>query len=209
MIAKLVSSGATRDEAIERLVDTLEQVEVWPVRTNAAFLVRAASDPDFRAGRCRHLLHSGPDRLAAAAVGAVGRDSGRWRPSDARGGLSAPAPGPTIRGRRSRASAPMPIRPSRWRFATASETRSVAVEEGQALEGVATASGDSILVFADGQAYAFALPGSAAGAAGGGGGDGAILSPMPGRLISVDVRQGDKVTKGQKLLTSRGDEDGA
>jgi 3-methylcrotonyl-CoA carboxylase alpha subunit len=27
------------------------------------------------------------------------------------------------------------------------------------------------------------------------------LSPMPGRIISVDVAQGDTVAKGQKLLT--------
>jgi 3-methylcrotonyl-CoA carboxylase alpha subunit len=32
-------------------------------------------------------------------------------------------------------------------------------------------------------------------------GDGAILAPMPGRVIAVDVAQGQAVTKGQKLLT--------
>src|SRR3546814_13143516 len=37
--------------------------------------------------------------------------------------------------------------------------------------------------------------------AGGVAGDGAILSPMPGKVIAVDVAAGDKVTKGQKLLT--------
>ena len=31
--------------------------------------------------------------------------------------------------------------------------------------------------------------------------DGAIISPMPGKLIAVEVRQGDAVTKGQKLVT--------
>ena len=31
--------------------------------------------------------------------------------------------------------------------------------------------------------------------------DGAILSPMPGRVIVVDVAAGDRVAKGQKLLT--------
>jgi 3-methylcrotonyl-CoA carboxylase alpha subunit len=31
--------------------------------------------------------------------------------------------------------------------------------------------------------------------------DGTILSPMPGRIIAVDVSQGQSVTKGQKLLT--------
>jgi 3-methylcrotonyl-CoA carboxylase alpha subunit len=31
--------------------------------------------------------------------------------------------------------------------------------------------------------------------------DGAILSPMPGRVIAVMVSPADKVAKGQKLLT--------
>jgi len=41
----------------------------------------------------------------------------------------------------------------------------------------------------------------AAGSAGGAAGDGAILSPMPGKVIAVEVAAGDTVTKGQKLLT--------
>ena len=32
-------------------------------------------------------------------------------------------------------------------------------------------------------------------------GSGTILSPMPGKIIAVEVRKGDLVTKGQKLLT--------
>ena len=35
----------------------------------------------------------------------------------------------------------------------------------------------------------------------GGEGEGSIISPMPGRVIAVDARQGDKVAKGQKLVT--------
>jgi 3-methylcrotonyl-CoA carboxylase alpha subunit len=41
----------------------------------------------------------------------------------------------------------------------------------------------------------------ATGGASGTAGDGAIVSPMPGKLIAVEVRQGDAVTKGQKLVT--------
>jgi 3-methylcrotonyl-CoA carboxylase alpha subunit len=37
--------------------------------------------------------------------------------------------------------------------------------------------------------------------AGGAAGDGAILSPMPGRVIAVEVQQGQRVAKGQKLVT--------
>src|SRR3546814_12880304 len=44
-------------------------------------------------------------------------------------------------------------------------------------------------------------PWRAAGVAGGAAGDGAILSPMPGKIIAVDVSAGDAVIKGQKLLT--------
>ena len=44
-------------------------------------------------------------------------------------------------------------------------------------------------------------PWRAEGDAGGAAGDGAILSPMPGKVIAVEVAAGDKVTKGQKLLT--------
>jgi 3-methylcrotonyl-CoA carboxylase alpha subunit len=72
---------------------------------------------------------------------------------------------------------------------------------GGAIEGMATASGENVLVFASGQAFAFTLPGVGGGGAAGGAGDGTLLSPMPGRVLSVEVRQGDPVAKGQKLLT--------
>ena len=39
------------------------------------------------------------------------------------------------------------------------------------------------------------------GKAGGASGNGSILSPMPGRILSVEVAAGDRVTRGQKLLT--------
>jgi 3-methylcrotonyl-CoA carboxylase alpha subunit len=32
-------------------------------------------------------------------------------------------------------------------------------------------------------------------------GDGSILSPLPGKIIAVEVSAGQQVTKGQKLLT--------
>ena len=32
-------------------------------------------------------------------------------------------------------------------------------------------------------------------------GDGAIVAPMPGKVTSVDVAQGEKIAKGQRLLT--------
>jgi 3-methylcrotonyl-CoA carboxylase alpha subunit len=81
------------------------------------------------------------------------------------------------------------------------EVRVVEPERGAALEGMATASGENVLVFSRGQAFAFTLPGIGGGGAGGGEGEGTLVSPMPGRVLSVDVRLGDTVARGQKLLT--------
>src|SRR5688500_3130345 len=50
MIAKLIARGDTREEAIEVLAAILDSVEVWPVRTNAAFLFNALLEPRFGSG---------------------------------------------------------------------------------------------------------------------------------------------------------------
>src|SRR5215218_7847408 len=81
MIAKLIASGDTRDDVIDELAAMLDQVETWPVRTNAAFLFNALTHPDFEAARIdtgfieKHLdallPDSAPDgatRRSAAAV---------------------------------------------------------------------------------------------------------------------------------------------
>ena len=81
------------------------------------------------------------------------------------------------------------------------EVRTVAVGEEIDVGGLATPEGQSLLVFSEGQAFAFALPGVGGGGAGGSAASGDLVSPMPGRVIAVEVRQGDRVAKGQKLLT--------
>ena len=47
MIAKLIAHGVDREDAAARLAEACGLVEVWPVKTNAAFLARCASHPDF------------------------------------------------------------------------------------------------------------------------------------------------------------------
>jgi 3-methylcrotonyl-CoA carboxylase alpha subunit len=199
MIAKLIARGGTRDEAIDRLVDALEQVEVWPVRTNAAFLARAADDAAFRAGdvdtsfipaRIERLV---PDPApsegvwALAATALLASDFGSAAEGDPWSALQ----GFRLNGAGDRAVA----------LAHAGETRRVDTAGDPPLEGIATAEGERVLVFAAGQAFAFALPGASGGAAGGAASDGTLLSPMPGRVIAVEVREGDKVAKGAKLVT--------
>jgi 3-methylcrotonyl-CoA carboxylase alpha subunit len=202
MVAKLIASGETRDDAIEALIDALDQVEIWPVRTNAAFLARAASDEDFRAGDVdTAFIPSRIDRLLPP----ISPSDAVWNmaaeamlASDFGGRPDSNDPWQGLQGFRTNADAGLEIV-----LRHVGETRSIALDGDEELEGAATANGDTILVFSEGQAYAFTLPGTGAGAgaAGGGAADGSIVSPMPGRIISVDVRQGDQVEKGRKLLT--------
>jgi len=50
MIAKMVSHGRDRNEAIARMLAALGGVQVEGVKTNAAFLARVVDHPAFRAG---------------------------------------------------------------------------------------------------------------------------------------------------------------
>ena len=199
MIAKLIATGATRDDAIEALVGTLDEVEVWPVKTNAAFLARAAADPEFRAGEVDTAFIPSkidtlvPDPSPAEGVWALAANA--MLASDF-GGRPGPDPWRALEGFRANAAADL-----RVALRHGSDTRTVDAGAGDELEGVATAHGETMLVFSEGQAFAFTLPGAGGGAGGVAASDGALVSPMPGRVIAVDARQGDKVAKGQKLVT--------
>jgi 3-methylcrotonyl-CoA carboxylase alpha subunit len=199
MIAKLIATGLDRVEAIDRLVETLQDVEIWPVRTNAGFLARAADDPDFRAADVdTAFIPSRIDRL----VPEMAPSEGVWNlaatallASDF-GGSGEVDPWEALQGFRVNGGDDL-----RVAIAHGGETRLVDASRDPPLEGVATAEGETVLVFSAGQAFAFTLPGVGGGGAGAGAADGTLLSPMPGRVISVDARQGDRVAKGQKLLT--------
>ena len=58
---------------------------------------------------------------------------------------------------------------------------------------------ERVVVFYEGQAYEFDR--SSRGSVGAAAADGAILAPMPGKVTSVEVSKGEKVSKGQRLLT--------
>jgi 3-methylcrotonyl-CoA carboxylase alpha subunit len=58
--------------------------------------------------------------------------------------------------------------------------------------------GTRIVVFDNGQAFGFETEIRGSGAASAA--DGAILAPMPGKVIAVDVKEGDNVKAGQRLM---------
>ncbi|MGH2916774.1 MAG: acetyl-CoA carboxylase biotin carboxylase subunit [Solirubrobacteraceae bacterium] len=50
LLAKLIAHGSDRDDAIETLIEALEQIDVEGVETNRTLLIGALGHPDFRAG---------------------------------------------------------------------------------------------------------------------------------------------------------------
>jgi len=50
MIAKIIVTASSRSEACERLTFTLNDVGIWPVKTNAAFLYRLSTTDEFLMG---------------------------------------------------------------------------------------------------------------------------------------------------------------
>jgi 3-methylcrotonyl-CoA carboxylase alpha subunit len=199
MIAKLVVRGEDRGDVAHRLAGWCERVLVWPVRTNAAFLARALRDPEFHAGEidtgflARRMEALLPDATPGPAL--LDRIAGLLA-HDAR--ATAPdSPWSAARGLRLNAS---PV------------TTMLLGEGGRAYEARIPEYDDDYwrpsLVRYD-QGYLISDAGLTryvepyrdnAGAVGAVG-DGGILSPMPGKLIAVAVKQGDAVVKGQKLVT--------
>lgn len=182
MIAKVIAHGETRDEARETLSDMLEDSAVWPVKTNSAFLIHALGHPDFVAG--------------TVDTGLIGRDGDAM--------TAAPEPSPQALTNAAMAMVPRSLIAG-FRL-NAPDVRSAPfLLDGKrvdvTLQGPGTAEpAPAMLVAESGSVWQLA-PWRAAGGVGGAAGDGAILSPMPGKVIAVDVAAGDVVTKGQKLLT--------
>jgi 3-methylcrotonyl-CoA carboxylase alpha subunit len=183
MIAKLIAHASTREAAAAKLAAACRAVEVWPVKTNAAFLARAAADPDFVAGRidtgfiARHPdLVPGEtppaDVIAQAAQALLPDGAGPWA---------------SLTG---------------FRAGTAPQTEIAVSIAGHIYKsapagGIATVWDD--VLFADGQGWAFSAPRFAGGGEAAAG-DGALTAPMPGMVTALHVKQGQAVKRGDVLL---------
>ena len=182
MIAKVIAHGPTRDAARSALTQALDESAVWPLKTNAGFLVKALEHPDFIAARLD--------------TGLIGREGEALmppaRPSD--DALADAAASLTRGGGLAGFRLNAPVR-SEGIFLLDGEAVTISYDPRQGGEGA-----DDVLVAQGGQVWCL-TPWRAAGAAGADASDGAILSPMPGRVIAVAVAAGEAVTKGQKLLT--------
>ena len=188
MIAKLIAWGETREEAIDRLRDGIDGTEIWPVKTNAGFLGRLLDLDDFGLGdvdtgliarEVDDLVHPSepePEELAEAAALLCA--------SPGNGPVSA------ILGFRLNA----PPRAEARLMDDAGNLYVVPFDEVEADEPA-----NEVLTFSAGFARRYTLE-----RVGGGSHhsahDGDILAPMPGKVIAVDVAQGQAVTAGQRLM---------
>ncbi len=191
MIAKVIAHGATREEARETLADTLDAAVVWPLRSNAGFLVEALDHPAFVAGTLdTGLIAREGDALMPPSL------PSEERLVEAAIALAGPR---IIPGFRLNAAARHVAR-----LSVGGEPADIDVTRAPANAGPQSPkplrSPDRLLVTEGGQTWEVTAYRAAA-AATGGAGDGAILSPMPGRIIAVDVAAGQSVTKGQRLVT--------
>ncbi len=207
MIAKVIAHGPDRAQCIAELRHALEQLVTWPLVNNGAFLHRLLGQAEFAAGEvdtgfiAQHL-----DELAtpaqpsqqvidacatAIALASGGEDTARALLGTA---LEQPA--------------------SPWRYLVGMRTngepsRSVRVRSGsQAFVGTLSpghgnmrywSTPAGLLAQEAGETWLFtadeARSGGAAGLS-----DGAIVAPMPGKVIALLAAEGQQVAEGERLM---------
>ncbi|HEX8555150.1 MAG TPA: biotin/lipoyl-containing protein, partial [Sphingomonas sp.] len=217
MIGKMIVCKPTRGEAASFLAEQCSALEVWPVKTNAPFLARALSHPAFVAGEVTTgfieqyraalipAVQPTADQLEHGALAVMQGEvlPGSWTKT-LWGSLDEQAetvgeytsPWRQLAGFRANTSARVRLNitvagiphtvelPDDWR------ERHVRAERYE----------DGFLISEDGETVLVSTS-RATGTADASAADGAILAPMPGRIIAVDVAEGDAVTKGQRLVT--------
>jgi 3-methylcrotonyl-CoA carboxylase alpha subunit len=203
MIAKLVLHDRNRDIVIAQFSSLLRKQIIGPITTNAQFLFRSIEHPEFGAGNVdtgfieRHhndlIMRSLPSQ-SACNLAAQYFSGIETNPGEA---ISAKGIWHKLTGFRNNRSK--------------QDSLSLLVDDQMvsgALFGKFTSEnwtnsyfdGETAFIPENGHTFKF-TNGGIRGSASGTISDGTILSPMPGRIISVMVSAGDPVTKGQKLLT--------
>lgn len=207
MIAKLITHSGSRAEALQSLAQACANVCCAPVKTNAWFLKRLCEDEHFQEGQVTTgYIAEKLDELTA-----------RPQPSDL---LLQDVAEHFIQGDRAAEDGPhLPVyrglrgfrlnQPANFTVHLYEENKPLGVtidtSLGDFVEDFELVAGpsedtDEATFFEDGAAFDFALTFRGTGASHGLH-DGEIQAPMPGKVTSVDVSSGEKVAKGQRLLT--------
>ncbi|KRA79408.1 acetyl/propionyl/methylcrotonyl-CoA carboxylase subunit alpha [Altererythrobacter sp. Root672] len=199
MIAKLVTSAGDRETARRALATACGETSCAPVKTNAWFLKRLLETEQFAIGKvetgfiANHeealTTRSAPsDRALSDTLDWLLRASGNYDPRVS--GLTA------------------------FRLNAPPQSQQVMAVDGHPIAFTYSPTppgedyqhgfrdmpdSDAQLLSVDGDSFVIDWP-RTQGTSGSSAADGAILSPMPGKVIAVDVAEGDTVSKGQRLL---------
>jgi acetyl-CoA carboxylase biotin carboxylase subunit len=203
MIAKLIVHAETREEAAEALAVAAGQVQVFPVKTNAAFVMKCLEHPRFVSGDVdTGFIAAEESDLAAEPLSEMGVEDAahRLRHFAAGSGDSADSPWDSLTGAVGfRANAPTRITQSVVVDGVAQIARMLE-DDDHPMTPLIGLSATRVIAFENGSAFdvsAFARGGSgAAGPAS----DGSLRAPMPGKIVATPAKPGDTVTKGQPVV---------
>jgi 3-methylcrotonyl-CoA carboxylase alpha subunit len=202
MIAKLIAGGTDREACRYELLSMVEGVVTWPVHNNAGFLHRCLEHPSFAAGDVDTGL------IARELEALLPAEMPDQRLTD----IAASALLLRVTADDSQPNATLFRSLAGFRLNATTQQEVVLHNRGHQLRGRRTEESDAaldhiwshrigsdLLLIDRGEAYIFEL--ESRGRTGSAEADGALISPMPGKIIAVEVRQGDVVAKGQKLVT--------
>ena len=216
MIAKVIAHGETRERALDRLAQALDQTVIAGPRSNTGFLAALARAPEFRREQFdtgfidAHLPELAPARSLDAAAAACGaqmllkRERARLAQHRQDDEPLSPwdlADGFQLSGARSRtipivAEGENIIAQVVWTPRGASV---VVNGETAAGDAVAIASGDAVYVLRHGRQTKVCLRDVAPDEAGDAAQGGLVRAPMHGKVLAVLVEQGAHVSRGQRL----------
>jgi 3-methylcrotonyl-CoA carboxylase alpha subunit len=217
MIAKLITHGKSRTEALDRLADALDKTIVIGPRSNVGFLAALCRAEEFRKGRFdtgfidRHLaalgaVPQGLDRAAAARGAQALIEQQRTRIDAARGPDEPPSPwdgGDAFQLSGARRLA-LPIladgESAVARVAYGPRGPEVTVDGvAPTADAMMMVAGDAVYVLRRGRQTKVSLRDLALDEAGDASTNGLVRAPMHGKVLGVLVEQGERVTRGQRL----------
>ncbi|MGE5149687.1 MAG: acetyl/propionyl/methylcrotonyl-CoA carboxylase subunit alpha [Rhodospirillaceae bacterium] len=190
MIAKVIASGATREEARLRLIKALRDTVVLGPTTNRHFLIKLLENPEFAAGKATTAFLGKHSFAAPELTDAHWKAAASllWQQSAAR----YPA---NLRGWRNSHPEATP-----FRLAVDDKEHALELAEPIAPSVPHVIDGNDLVVDFDGftvrfQDRTYMPPASAAA-----GSDGKLRAPMDGRIVAIKVAAGEKVVRGQTLV---------
>ena len=200
MIAKVIAHAPSRAEAIAALATGMDGLLLWPLRANANFLARILRQEAFVAGAVDTGLLGREHEALTRAEPVYPSKLARAAQSLAQDGHGPDHGGPW------REAGPFRLNaaPDRLvRLFVDGEAQEALIDRPASrapeADGLVAWGPDQRLLCDRGATRLVSLfPMTASG--GQAGGDGAILAPMPGRIVSVNVGEGELVAAGQKLI---------